>query len=104
MMKATDNGPVKASTYFALMAEFGSGNVELDKVCEKYFGLTIDEAKRRAATNRLPIPAFRSGSQKSPWLVSLSDLAAHLDAQHEAARMEWSKSQTGTARRESALA
>lgn len=36
------------STFFALMAEFGTVEVELGKVCEKYFGLSEDKAKARA--------------------------------------------------------
>ena len=38
------------------------------------FGLSPEKAKERAATQELPIPAFRLGSQKSPWLVLESDL------------------------------
>ncbi|MFO7189932.1 MAG: pyocin activator PrtN family protein [Pseudomonadota bacterium] len=74
------------------MAEFdGAACVELEKVSEKYFGLSPEEAKRRAARDpaRLPVPPFRGGSQKAPWLISLADLAAHLDSQREAARRAW---------------
>lgn len=76
-------------TYFGLLAEFGgSGVVELEKACEKYFGLMPSEAKRRAAhaPHLLPIPVFRAGSQKSPWLLTLADLARHLDARRAAAQ------------------
>jgi Pyocin activator protein PrtN len=82
-------------TYFALMGEFGSGQVELEKVSEKYVGLTPREACRRAILSRLPIPAFHAGGQKSPWVVSLADLAEHIDARFAAARTEWLKSRTG---------
>jgi hypothetical protein len=84
------------STLFLLMAEFGAGTVELDKVAEKYLGLTVNGARAKAAMNRLPIPAFRGASQKSPRLISLVDLAAHLDKRMEAARESWRKSQVET--------
>jgi len=32
---------------------------------------------------QLPIPAYRIGSQKSPWLISATDLARHIDHQRE---------------------
>lgn len=82
------------STYFALLAEFGGGDIELSRVAVKYFGLTEAEAKRRAALNRLPIPAFRAGSQKSPWLISATDLAKHIDDARARAAREWQKSQS----------
>ena len=69
------------STYFGLLAEFGEANVPLDKVAPKYFGLSFAEARRRAPAKLLPCRAFRLGGQKSPWLVSVVDLAELIDAQ-----------------------
>ena len=92
------------STYFGLLAEFGEANIPLDKVAPKYFGLKPEEAKRQAALNRLPVPTFRAGSQKSPMLVSAADLAAWIDKRREAAVKEWRLSQTGTGHPEPALA
>jgi hypothetical protein len=86
---------MKMSTYFALMAEFGTADIPLDLVCAKYFGLNADQAARRAALNRLPIPAFRaSRSQKAPWLIAAKVLADHIDAALETASVEWLKSQS----------
>lgn len=80
------------STYFGLLAEFETAEIPLEKVCEKYFGLGIDKAKRAALMRQLPVPAYRvTGSQKSPWLVSAADLASHIDQQREKARREWIK-------------
>lgn len=80
------------STYFGLLAEFGEAEIPLDRVCQKYFGMAPDKAKRAALMRRLPVPAYRVGnSQKSPWLVSAGDLAAHIDEQREKARQEWEK-------------
>jgi hypothetical protein len=67
------------STYFGLLAEFGAANIPLDRLAPKYFGLSPAEAKRRAAAKQLPCRAFRLGGQKSPWLVSVVDLAELID-------------------------
>jgi len=79
------------STFFALMAEFQTSQVELERVCVKYFGLTVSEAKKRASLNRLPVPAFRCSTQKSSWLIHLEDLANLIDTQHKNARETWQK-------------
>ncbi len=76
-------------TYFGLLAEFGEAEIPLDRICEKYFGLSIPKAKRRACLQQLPIPAYRAGSQKSPWLISAADLAKHIDQQRLLARRQW---------------
>jgi len=73
------------STYFGLLAEFGEANIPLERVAPKYFGLSYPEARRRAPTKNLPCPAFRLGGQKSPWLVSATDLAALIDVRRERA-------------------
>jgi hypothetical protein len=73
------------STYFGLLAEFGEANIPLRRVAPKYFGLSVDEAKRRAPGKSLPCRVFRLGGQKSPWLVSASDLAELIDKERERA-------------------
>lgn len=75
-------------TLFLLLAEYGSGQIPLD-ACSNLFGLAPAEAAKRAIRRSLPVPAFRAGSQKSPWLVHAADLAAYLDAEREAATDEW---------------
>ena len=82
---------MKTSTFFALMAEYETASVELNLVCNKYFGLTPPEAAKRANLNRLPIPVFRCGSQKSALMIHISDLANHIDAQREKAQIQWKK-------------
>lgn len=76
-------------TYFGLLAEFGESEIPLARVSEKYFGLSVPKAKRRACLQQLPIPAYRAGSQKSPWLVSAADLARHIDQQRKRAEDLW---------------
>ena len=72
-----------SSTFFGLLAEFGEANIPLDKVAPKYFGLSYEEARRRAPSRLLPCRAFRVGGQKSPWLVSAADLAELIDRQRQ---------------------
>jgi len=76
-------------TYFGLLAEFGESEIPLERVCEKYFGLSVAKAKRRACLQQLPVPAYRAGSQKSPWLISAIDLANHIDTQRRIAERQW---------------
>lgn len=69
------------NTYFGLLAEFGEANILLEKVAPKYFGLSYDEARRRAPSKLLPCRVYRLGGQKSPWLVNASDLVELIDRQ-----------------------
>lgn len=85
---------IQTSTYFALIAEYGTAELELEKISQKYFGLAPAEAKRRASMNRLPVTAFRAGTQKAPWLVAAVDLAKLLDDARIRAQREWERSQT----------
>jgi hypothetical protein len=77
-------------TLFLLLAEFGTGQIPLDR-CAHHFGMGADEAKRAAARQALPVPTFRLGSQKSPWLVSADELASYIDTKRDAARAEWKR-------------
>jgi hypothetical protein len=67
------------NTFFALLAEFETADIPLDRVCDKYMGMDYKTALRRASTQQLPVPVYKTGSQKSPWLVSAKDLAEHID-------------------------
>lgn len=78
-------------TYFGLLAEFGAAELPLEAVAQKYFGMTAAMAARRAALQQLPVPVYRAGSQKSPWLVSANELANWLDACKRDAEIAWQK-------------
>ena len=80
------------STLFALMAEFGTSEIPLEDICEKFFGLNQKMAKARASRNQLPIPAYKAGTQKSQWLISAADLAEYIDTQRQKAQAEWNQS------------
>ena len=77
-----------SSTMFFLLAEFGTGQIPVED-CAKYFGKSKSDAKADAARQKLPVPTFRLGSQKSPWLVSADVLAAYIDQNKQAAMASW---------------
>ncbi|MEM5529576.1 pyocin activator PrtN family protein [Gammaproteobacteria bacterium AS21] len=79
------------STFFGLLAEFETAEIPLKLVCEKYLGLSSKMAHERASLNKLPIPTYRGGSQKSIRLVSASSLAKHIDDCKKEAVLEWEK-------------
>lgn len=76
------------NTLFLLMAEYGTAQIPLVR-CASMFGMTPEEAAKRASRAALPIPAYRVGSQKSPWLVDAALLAAFLDERKEQATTDW---------------
>lgn len=79
-------------TLFLLQAQFdGRAEIPLAEICQDFLDLSEREAKRRAAAQTLPFPVHRLGSQKSPWMVSLTDLAAYIDEKKAAAEQEWRK-------------
>lgn len=80
------------NTIFLLMAEYNATSIPLEVVAEKFLGLKKERAYRLAATQSLPFPVFRSdSSQKSRWMVHITDLALFLDTQHQKAVEDWKK-------------
>ncbi|WP_447555661.1 pyocin activator PrtN family protein [Vreelandella sp. EE22] len=79
------------NTYFGLLAEFdGRGELPLDEVAPRFFGISPRTASFRAGAQALPVPTYRAGdSQKSPWLVSAVDLAQYLDVKRAEAKEQW---------------
>lgn len=77
-----------STTIKLLIAEYGTAEIPLDAICERYMGLSLKVAKERAAGCALPIPAYRT-APKAPWHVRASDLAALIDTQAEQARERW---------------
>jgi len=78
------------TTVFLLLAEFGTGHIPLERCCH-HFGMKPEEANRRATRQSLPVPVFRLGSQKSPWLVAADVLATYIDWHREQAATQWEK-------------
>lgn len=75
-------------TLFLVLAEYGTAQILVER-CAGHFGLTPQEAKAAARRQALPIPTYRLGSQKSPWVVDAAALANHIRAKREAAEAEW---------------
>jgi len=80
----------RAMRMFLMACEYGSTTVPLTR-CAELFGCSPDEAAKRAARAALPVPAFRCGRQKSPWLVNVEDLADYIESQRRQALQEWQK-------------
>ncbi|UVM25648.1 pyocin activator PrtN family protein [Pseudomonas sp. B21-021] len=78
-------------TIFLLMAQYnGQTIISLNQVCEDYFThLTTDMFQRKVMAGQIRIPITRlESSQKSAKGVHITDLAAYLDTQREAAVKE----------------
>lgn len=77
------------STLFLLLAEFGQADIPVEAAAARYLGLEPRAAKARATRGELPFPAYRCGSQKSPWLVRLTDLADWIDRERAQGLTDW---------------
>lgn len=77
-------------TYFALLAEYETAQIPLEKIAG-LFGLTPAMAAKRAVGQDLPVPAFRLGTQKSPWLIDAEQLAKYLDEIKAKAERDWKR-------------
>lgn len=75
-------------TVTALIAEFGTREIPLAKVCKVYFGVNEKVAKERIAKGTFPVLAYRS-SRFAPYLVRAEDLAKHLDECRERERQRF---------------
>ena len=80
-------------TELTLLAIHRAPAVPLADICERYFNIKPKVADRRARLNQLPVPAWRLGTQKSPFMVHVKDLAERIDTARESAAESWKKSQ-----------
>lgn len=79
------------NTAFILMAQYnGRAIIPLEQVCKDYFThLTTDMFQRKVLAGQIKIPITRlESSQKSAKGIHITDLAAYLDLQREAAVKE----------------
>ncbi|KAA2285462.1 pyocin activator PrtN family protein [Arenimonas fontis] len=77
-------------TLFLVLAEYGTAQIPVER-CASHFGMTPQEAKAAARRQALPVPCYRLGSQKSPWVVDAASLANHIRSKREAAEAEWKR-------------
>ena len=82
---------IRIDTGLMLAMRYKKPVVLLSTVIEDYFPhLTQTTAQRMANNQQLPFAVFKTDtSSKSPWLVHVSDLAACMDKQNEAANKDW---------------
>lgn len=85
----TDRAP-QISTAFMLGLRYQSPYIPLATVINDFMPhLDLSMANRRANAKTLPFPAFKIDGAKSPFMVSVADLAAYLDAQRTANLPDW---------------
>ena len=85
--------PSFSPTELQLLALYRAPAVSLAAISESYLNMAPANARRAAALNQLPFPTFRIGtSQKAPTMVKISDLAQHIDAAHQCAKVDWEHS------------
>lgn len=77
------------STYFGLLAEFGTAHVPVVELGKKYFGYSELISKNKAATNKYPFPVFRIGTEKSTWVADIADVANYIDKVKDKAKKEY---------------
>lgn len=80
-----------SNTHFALLAKFGDVNIPLEKVCKDFFGMEPKKANERACLQDLPVPAYKLGGQRSPWLIDAQKLADYIDLKKKEAENDWQK-------------
>ena len=84
---------ITLNTAFLLMAEFGTSQIPLAAITDKYLKMSQTTAERKANAGELPIPTYRlNDSQKSPRIIHVNDLATYIDQQRNDAVIEFNRS------------
>lgn len=77
---------------FALLARFETPAVPLKEICKEFLGITPQTAEQKAKACNLPFPTFKArDSERSPTLVSVTDLGKYLNEQYQIGRKEWER-------------
>ncbi len=79
------------NTHFALLAKFGDVNIPLEKVCKDLFGIEPKKANERACLQDLPVPTYKLGGKRSPWMIDARRLAEYIDRKKQEAENDWRK-------------
>lgn len=72
----------------ALVEAYGAIHVPLSKVNDLFGYRTVDSAVKASKAGKLPVPIYRLGGSRSPWLIDVRDLARFIDVQRLAAKPE----------------
>ena len=82
-------------TTFALLARFGSPFIPLEKISEEFLGLKPKKAESQAKACTSPFPTLKlRNSERSPTMVKIEDLAAHIDKKYAESQKLWHSVQT----------
>lgn len=73
------------------IAEFGTAQIPLESIAEKFLDMDAQTAKKKASKQQLPFPCIRVSGQKSPCLVDAGVLANFIDSKIEEAKTTWQK-------------
>lgn len=69
-----------SKTVYLLFAQHEKAVLPLEDICEEYFDMNRKTAYQHAATQSLPVPVFRArDSERCRWMVSIEELAKHID-------------------------
>lgn len=77
------------STYFSLLAEFGTAHIPVVTLAKKYFNYDEKKAKTEALKNNYPFPVFRLGTQKSVWMADAAEVAKYIDEAKARAKKDY---------------
>lgn len=81
---------VNLNTEYALLARFESPTISLKDISNEFFGVTPKTAEQQAKAGTFPIPTFKlRESERSPSLIHINDLAAHIDAKLAHGKEAW---------------
>ena len=76
---------LERDTYTTLLMVYEATMVPLSTIAEPYLGLNEERARYLAKRDMLPLPVFRLGGNRAPWMLHLADLSELIDAQRAAA-------------------
>ncbi|MEW6995972.1 pyocin activator PrtN family protein [Colwelliaceae bacterium MEBiC 14330] len=80
------------NTHFALLARFESPVINLNDVCQEFFGITPKTARQKIKALDFPVPTFTLiKSERAPIFMKVEDLASYIDKQYKQAALEWQR-------------
>ena len=81
------------NTMFLLMAQYEKAVIPLSEIADEFFSFSLKTAVCKHNCGELGLPLIRlGGSQKSPLMVRIQDLADYIDDQAKKAKVDVLKS------------
>ncbi|WP_224798197.1 pyocin activator PrtN family protein [Idiomarina abyssalis] len=82
-------------TLLLLLVRYERSPVPLSEICKEFFGIGEKQAAMMAASQALPVPAFKlRESERAGWMVDLRDLAEHIDKKRRQALNDYTEVRT----------